>query len=65
MENTDSSSNIVVGIIAIVAVFVIAYFGLMLFNKQPVQTTDGTTAGVDINVGTNGGDGTPPPPNAQ
>ncbi|MBP9850796.1 MAG: hypothetical protein KBC47_03840 [Candidatus Peribacteraceae bacterium] len=59
---TESNNSIIVAIVAIIAVFVIAYFGLMLFNDQSA-TTGGTTAGIDVNLGTTGGDN--PPANAQ
>lgn len=54
----ESSNNMVVAIIAIVAVFAVAYFGLMFFNKE-ANTTGGTTAGIDVNVGTSGGNNPP------
>jgi hypothetical protein len=59
MANSDATSSIVVGIIAIVAVFAVAYFGLMYFNQNTDGDT-GTTAGIDVDVGTSGGN--PPPP---
>ena len=60
----ESNNSIIIAIVAIIAVFVIAYFGLMFFNAQSA-TTGGTTAGIDVNLGTNGGDNPPPPPYAQ
>ena len=58
----ESSNSMVVAIIAIIAVFAVAYFGLMFFNKE-ANTNGGTTAGIDVNVGTSGGNN--PTPNAQ
>lgn len=61
---TDSNNSIIVAIVAIIAVFIIAYLGLMFFNNQNADTTGGTTAGIDINLG-NDDNNPPPPPDAQ
>lgn len=51
-----------VAIVAIVAVIAVAYVGLMLLNKAPADTQEGTTAGIDLSIGN---DNPPPPPYAQ
>lgn len=51
----ESNNSIIVAIVAIIAVFVVAYFGLMFFNDQ-TGTTGGGTAGIDVDLGTNGGE---------
>jgi len=62
---TESNNSMMVAIVAIIAVFVIAYFGLMFFNKQTAETTGGTTAGIDLNLGNTDGGNPPAPFDAQ
>lgn len=61
---TESNNSILVAMVAIIAVFILAYVGLMFFNNQPTQTGEGITAGIDINLG-NTDNNPPPPPDAQ
>ena len=65
MANSDSNNSMIIAIVAILAVFVVVYLGLMFFNNQAPGTAGGTTAGIDVNLGTNGGGSTTPPPYAQ
>jgi len=61
---TESNNSILVAMVAIIAVFILAYVGLMFFNNQSTDTDGGTTAGIDINLG-NTDNNPPPPPDAQ
>jgi flagellar basal body-associated protein FliL len=62
-DNTEATNSLLVAIVAIIAVFAMAYVGMMFFTQQASKDTDGTTAGIDLSVGTNGGDN--PPPSAE